>query len=543
MRHIYINGIVYTITQGIHEAFVVEEGKFLYVGDSKTALGYQNETSQIIDLKGKFVTAGFNDSHLHVLYYGSALQTLKLAQHTNSLQEMKQALKAFIDQKELKENEWIRGFGWNQDYFSDEKRFPTRYDLDEISTQYPICLVRACGHICVVNSKALELAGITKYTTQVEGGVFDIDEQGEPLGIFRENALSLIYDKIPQPTRAELKTMLQAACESLNSYGVTSAQTDDFTVFPKVSYEEVIAAYQELEQEGKLSVKIYQQAQLTNQEELAAFLNKGYTTGVGSDYFKIGPLKLLGDGSLGARTAYLSKPYADDPTTQGIPVYTQEQFDQMIGYAHEKGMQVAIHAIGDGIMDMIIKSIEKALQKHPRENHRHGIVHCQITTKELIKKFKELNLCAYIQSIFLDYDINIVEARIGKERVKTTYNFKTLLDQGTNISNGSDCPVELPNVLKGIQCAVTRSTLNGQKGPFLSDQALTIEEALNSYTMMGAYTSFEEHVKGSIEKGKVADFVILDQNPLATDKYSLKDIQVVATYVDGKCVYSKEAEH
>lgn len=539
VRRIYINGVVYTVTQGIEEAFVVERGKFLYVGNSQTALEYQNKESEVIDLEGKFVTAGFNDSHMHVLGYGYALQMVNLAEHTTSLEEMQQAIKRYIYINKLEENEWVRGRGWNHDYFNDTKRFPTRYDLDEISTQYPICMIRACGHACVVNSKALEIAGITKDTLQVEGGAFDVDEQGEPLGIFRESALGLIYDKIPKPSRRELKAMLTSACKNLNSYGVTSAQTDDFIVFPQVSYQEVIKAYEELEAEGKLTVKIYEQAQVTDQKELAEFIGKGYTTGAGTDYFKIGPLKLLGDGSLGARTAYLGTPYADDPATRGIAVYTQEQFDEMIGYAHEKGMQVAIHAIGDGIMERIVKAIEKALIKQPRDNHRHGIVHCQITTPKLIEKMKELDLCAYIQTIFLDYDIHIVEERVGKERAKTTYNFKTLLDQGTIISNGSDCPVELPNVLEGIQCAVTRCTLDGKNGPFLSDQALTVEEAIHSYTIMGAYTSFEENTKGSIEEGKVADFVILEGNPLSSKRETIKDISIGATYVDGKCVYSK----
>ncbi len=537
MRNIFVNGEVYTVNDGMKEAFVEENGRFIYVGNNEGALKFKEEGSIVTDLNGRFVTAGFNDSHMHLVGYGYSLQMIKLGERTSSLKDMKDAIKEYIGSRDLRENEWVRGRGWNHDYFTDENRFPNRYDLDEVSTDYPICIIRTCGHTCVVNSKALELIGITKDTMQVEGGQFDIDENGEPLGIFRENALNMIYDNIPVPSKEEIKDMIREACSSLNSYGLTSVQTDDFIVFPTMDYEVIIEAFKELENEGKLNVKVYEQAQLVNMELLRGFIEKGYNTGVGSDYFKIGPLKLLGDGSLGARTAYLSAPYADDPSTSGISVYTQEQFDEMIGYANANGMQVAVHAIGDQIMVMIVKAIEKALKENPREDHRHGIVHCQITTEELINKFKELDLHAYVQSIFLDYDINIVEDRIGKERAKTTYNFKTLMNNGTKVSNGSDCPVELPNVLNGIQCAVTRMTLDGTKGPFLKEEALSIEEAIQSYTIMAAHGSFEENNKGSIECGKCADFVVLDRNLLTSDAETIKDINVLETYVNGKCVY------
>lgn len=539
MKKIYFNGKVYTVTNGVQEAFVEENGKFIYVGCNEKALEYRDENSEIIDLEGKFVTTGFNDSHMHILGYGHSLQMINLSKSTSSLKVIKNKIKEFIDNKEIKENEWIVGRGWNHDYFSDINRFPNRYDLDEISTTNPICITRACGHICVVNSKALEIAKITKDTQQIEGGVFDIDENNEPVGIFRENALNLIYDKIPSPNKEGIKSMIYEACKNLNKYGITSAHTDDFTAFPNVSYQTIIDAYKELELEKRLNVKIYQQAQLVNKDELEEFIQKGYTTGVGSELFKIGPLKLLGDGSLGARTAYLSSPYSDNTNTCGIAVYTQEQFDDMIEYAHKNNMQVAIHAIGDKIMSMIIESIEKALNKYPKINHRHGIVHCQITTDEILNKFEELNLHAYIQSIFLDYDINIVEDRIGKERAKTTYNFKRMIESGVTVSNGSDCPVELPNVLEGIQCAITRQNLDESKGPFLKEQALSIEEAIRTFTIMGAYASFEENIKGSIEAGKACDFVVLDKDLLNIDNNKIKDVEVISTYIDGKCVYRK----
>ena len=290
MTHIYYNGKVFTGDENLQQAFVVENKKFIYVGNNEEALKYKNKNSKLIDLDEKFVCPGFNDSHMHVLGYGYSLKMINLSRKTSSLEEMKNAIKEYINSNKLRENEWICGRGWNHDYFNDVNRFPTKDDLDEISTEYPICIIRACGHVCVVNSKALELAGINKNTLQIEGGQFDIDENNEPNGIFRENALNLIYNKIPKPDKEDIKNMILKACESLNSYGVTSAQTDDFIVFPGVDYEVIINAYKELANEGKLTVKIYEQAQLAQKEELESFLSKGYTTGVGDDYFKIGPL-------------------------------------------------------------------------------------------------------------------------------------------------------------------------------------------------------------------------------------------------------------
>ena len=538
MINIYYNGKVFTGDDTLQQAFVVKEGKFIYVGNNEDALKYKDENAEIIDLDGKFVCPGFNDSHMHVLGYGYSLKMIELSKNTSSLKEVKDTIQNYIDSNTLRENEWILGRGWNHDYFKDVNSFPTKDDLDNVSKDYPICIIRACGHVCVVNSKALELASINKNTAQIEGGQFDIDKNGEPNGIFRENALNLIYNKIPKPDKEDIKNMILKACKSLNSYGVTSAQTDDFIVFPGLDYEIIIDAYKELTIEEKLTVKIYEQAQLAQKEELENFLAKGYTTGVGDNYFKIGPLKLLGDGSLGARTAYLNEPYSDDDKTSGICTYTQEQFDDMVELAHKNNMQVAIHAIGDKAMDMVVNSIEKALNNYPRNNHRHGVVHCQLTTENLLNRFRDLQLHAYVQSIFLDYDINIVEDRIGPYRSKTSYNFNRLF-KDTTMSNGSDCPVELPNVLNGIYCAVSRKTLTG-KGPFLPNEAMSVKDALLSFTKMGAYASFEEDIKGEIAVDKFADFVILSDNILDIDVDKIKDVKVLNTFIDGKCVYSLE---
>lgn len=544
MKTIYYNGAVYTGEMPLCQAFAVENGMFTFAGTNEQALAglgerekcgsVRNEDIGTVDLQGRFVCAGFNDSHMHLLNYGSSLQMAGLAEHTESIEELTDCLTVFLRERQLPPGAWLKGRGWNQDYFRGEKRFPNRYDLDRVSTEHPICISRACGHICAVNSAALGLAGITRDTEQPEGGRIDVDESGEPLGILRENAMDLIFGRMPAPTVQEIKEMLLAACRALNRYGVTSCQTDDFLALGNVSWREVITAYEELEKEGKLTVRVNEQSQFTSLQGLRQFVEAGYRTGRGTERFRIGPLKMLGDGSLGARTAYLSQPYSDDSSTRGIPVFTREQFREMIGYAHSHGMQAAIHAIGDGILDQILDVYEEVLKDNPRVDHRHGIVHCQITRPDQLEKMGKLKLHAYVQAIFLDYDIHIVEARVGKERAASSYNFKTLVDLGVTVSGGSDCPVELPDVMAGIQCAVTRKTLDGSLGPFLPFQAMTVREAIDSFTKAGAWASFEEEKKGAVRPGMMADFVILERNPFETPVEKLAGIGVSEVFMDGK---------
>lgn len=539
MRAIYINGKVYTGELPLVEAFVQEDGRFLYAGDNGGALGFKAEGTEVVDLAGRFVCAGFNDSHMHLLNFGYSLRAADLSRHTGSLEEVLEEMRRFGEAEKLSDGSWLRGRGWNQDYFEGERRFPNRYDLDRISTARPVCIVRACGHACVVNSRALEMIGVTAGTPQPEGGRFDVDEGGEPLGIFRENAMDLVYNRIPAPGREELKDMIRSACRQLNRYGITSSQTDDLLAFPNVPWQETLAAYRELEEAEELTVRVYEQSQFSSLKELERFVQAGYTTGWGSDRFRIGPLKMLGDGSLGSRTAYLSEPYSDAPDTRGIPIYTRDQFREMIGYAHDHRMQAAIHAIGDGILDDVLAVYREVLERNPRADHRHGVVHCQITRPDQLKAFRELSLNAYVQPIFLDYDIRIVNRRVGEKRALSSYNFKTLLDMGVHVSGGSDCPVELPDVMAGIQCAVTRRTVKDHLGPYLPEQAMTVGEAIDSFTAAGAWASFDEERKGRIRPGMLADFVVLERDLFETAPQELDSVNVLAAFVDGVCVYHR----
>lgn len=512
----------------------VEDGVIFWVGDNAA----EQEWDEKVDLKGRFVTPGFIDSHMHVAEYGKLLKEIPLAHDTDSIKAVCRRVRAYIEENKVPEGTWVCGRGWNQDYFQDERRFINCHDLDQVSKKHPIFLARACGHVAAVNSKAMELAGITRESPQPSDGHYQVDDKGEPLGIFEENAISMVKDAIPSPGVEMVKEYILEAEKSLNSFGVTSVHTDDFLSLSGVGYETILKAYKELEEEGRLTVKIYEQSQFESTEQLKEFIEKGYHTGVGTDYVKVGPLKIIGDGSLGARTAFLREPYRDKTDTRGIPVFTQEQLDEMISYANSHMMQVAVHAIGDGIMERVVLAYEKALRECERNDHRHGIVHCQITTKAILKKIKDLSLHAYIQSIFLDYDSKIVENRIGKERASETYQFKTLMEMGCNVSNGSDSPVETPDVMKGIQCAVTRSSLDNAK-TFLPQQALTVEEALKSYTVMGARAAFEEDKKGMLREGMTADFVVLSQDIRKMPPRQISRAVVEQTYVDGRRVYDR----
>lgn len=537
MRTIYYGGSVYTGSLPLAEAFAVEDGRFIFAGTNREARALAEKGGETVDLNGRFVCAGFNDSHMHLLNYGYALQVADLSSNTGSLAQVLETMRAFLREKRLAPGQWVRGRGWNHDYFTDEPRFPTRLDLDQVSTEHPVCIVRACGHTCVVNTKALEMIGVTADTPQPEGGCFELGEDGKPNGVFRENGMDLVYGKLPRPGTADLKAMLLDAQAHLNSYGVTSCQTDDFTAFANVDWHDIMEAYRQLEAEGKMTVRMAQQAQLTTVKDLEAFLAEGYNTGWGDEWVKVGPLKILGDGSLGARSAYLSRDYADKPGCRGIPIYTQQQFDDLIGCANRSGMQVAVHAIGDGILDRVLSAYKKALAENPRADHRHGVVHCQITRPDQLTDFAALGLHAYIQPIFLDYDIHMVEQRVGPELASTSYAFRTLMDSGVWTSSGTDCPVELPRALACIQCAVTRCTLKDRMGPYLPNEGLTVRQAIDSYTIHSAHATFEEKVKGRIAPGYLADFVVLGESPFEADPYTIGDIPVLATYVGGNCVY------
>jgi len=540
MRSIFYNGAVYTSGGLPADAFAVEDGRFIAVGTESGVLPLAREGDALVDLHGQFVCPGFNDSHMHLLSYGYALGMAQLAPHTDSLARMLAYVRDFAAAHPVRGGQWLLGRGWNQDYFTDVRRMPDRHDLDSVSRDVPVMLTRACGHCCVVNSRVLEIAGITGDTPSPEGGAVGM-EDGLPDGRLYDNAMDLLTPFLPLPGVEELKEMIRRGCAGLNRYGVTSAQSDDYCLFRSLPWETVNRAYRELEESGELTVRVYEQANFTVPEDLSAFMAAGNVTGAGSDLFKIGPLKMLGDGSLGSRTAHLSRPYADAPGTSGFSLFSAEHMDAMVSLAHERGMQIAIHAIGDACLDQVLAAVGRALEAHPRPDHRHGVVHCQISRAEQLRRIAELGLHVYAQSIFLDYDNHMAADRVGPELAATSYCWKTLMDAGVSVSNGSDCPVELPDVMEGMECAVTRTSLDGT-GPYLPEEAFTVAEALDSFTIRGAEASFEEDRKGRIAPGYLADFTVLGADPFAVEPREIHAIPVRETWLGGVRVYAAEGD-
>src|SRR5690554_1312854 len=526
---ILYNGMIYTMDKGIIvEAIKIVDDKIVKLGNSEEILNLKQLNEECIDLAGKTVIPGFNDSHMHLYGFRKILEMVYLMK-VNNIDDIINKIKNYIKNNKINVNQWLQGRGWNQDYFKINKRFPTRDDLDKISKKHPIILSRVCGHIAVVNSKALEVCNISENTLDVEGGNFDIN-----MGIFKENALSLIMDNIPKPSVIDIKNTLIKAMNYANSKGITSIHTDDLSHCGNYKY--MLQAYEELNKENKLTCRIYQQC-LLNKSQLKEFIELGYKTGVGDNYFKIGPLKVLSDGSLGARTAALSKAYSDDKSTSGIMCYSNEELEDIITFAHENDMQIAIHCIGDRSMKIVLDCYEKVIKD--RNYKRHGIIHCQIMDKIILNKFKDIDILAYIQPIFLHYDLHIVENRVGKELAKTSYAFKSMIDKGIHLSLGTDCPVEICDPLVNIYCSVNRKDLQGfPQAGFNPQENLSVHEAIYHYTQESAYASFEENIKGSISEDKLADLVVLTDNIFNISPIYIKDIKVLKTIVGGKVVYS-----
>jgi len=533
MITLYENARVFTGAQDC-DSFVVQDGRFVFAGSVKDAK-HAYPQAKTIDLQGRFVCPGFNDSHMHLLELGGVLTQAQLERSTDSLAHMLHALGTFVEAHP--HESFILGRGWNQDDFTDTNRYPSRDDLDSVCPDRPVLITRACGHVAVANSAALHLCGIDEHAPHVEGGRVVTDADGRPNGVLEENAISLVSVRMPAPDREEIKRRLSLAMAHVNRYGITSVQSDDF-LSTEAPFEEVIAAYRELSKAGMMTVRVYEQCQLTTVEALERFLSLGYRTGWGDDWFRLGPLKIISDGSLGSHTALLRAPYSDVQTTCGIATHSQQELNALVLTAHRAGMQIAAHAIGDAAADLVLDAVERAQALHPRSDARHGIVHAQILTSNQAARMRQLGMHAYIQPIFLDYDTTIVYSRLGL-RANDAYPAASLLACGVTLSSGSDCPVEPPDVLRGIQCAVTRmSVTRSLDKPYLPDEALSLRDALLSFTAFSAYASFEEHIKGRIAPGYMADFTVLAENPFICSFTQLHSIPVSQTVTGGKTVYT-----
>lgn len=497
------------------EALAIKNGKIVAVGSNKEICRYVNDRTRIVDAEGKTVVPGFVDCHVHMTGFGWHLQSLDL-RNIKSIAELQQQLQEYAGK--YADKRWILGGRWDHEKFS-EKRLPTRWDLDEAVSDKPVFLMRVCGHLGVANSKALQLANIT-HKTNVKSGKIDIDAKGEPNGILRENALELMSKAIPKPSTKELEKACILACEKAVEAGLTE-------VHWIVDSADEIHVLQKLWLDGKLPLRVYLGVTVDLLEEI---VNLGFCTGFGNSMLKLGFIKIFADGSLGAHTAALNEPYFENPETSGILIHTQRKLNRLVLKAHKAGLQVGVHAIGDKAIESTLKAIANALKQNPRENHRHRIEHCSVLNGKLVRQIKRLNLVVSVQPHFVVSDFWLHE-RLGKDRARLAYAFKTLVDAGIVVVSGSDCPVEPINPLLGIWAAVARKN---------SDERLTLEEALRSYTLDAAYASFDENRKGSVEVGKFADLTILSDDLFSISLEKIKDVSVEMTIVDGKIVYAKQ---
>jgi len=514
-----INGNIITMapSRPRANAVAIRDSKIVAVGTTTHVKQWIGKDTKIIDLRRKTVVPGLIDTHAHMAGFGRSFSWINL-RGVRSIKEMKRQLQERVQQ--TPKGKWILGRGWDQDRFK-ERRYPTRWDLDEVSPFNPVVFNRVCGHICVANSKAFELAKITKESLPPPSGQIDRDPKtGEPTGILREAATDLVWSILPEPSEEELTKACGLACEKAAEAGLTSVH---WFVYKPIE----IRILQRLREQGKLPLRVYIVIPI---EFLRCLEDSGVCTGFGDHTLRIGGVKILADGSLGARTAALNEPYNDEPSTKGILCYSQKELYEMVMKAQKVGFQVCVHAIGDRAMSTVLNAFEKALKDFHKKVLRHRVEHASVLNKQLIEHLKKLGLIACVQPHFVESDF-WVEARLGPVRARWTYPFKTLMESGVLIAGGSDCPVEPISPLLGVYALVARESF--------PEERVSVEEALKIYTVNAAYASFEEDVKGSIEKGKLADFTVLSHNPFTVKHERVKDIKVEMTIVGGRIVYSR----
>ncbi|MEA2090523.1 MAG: amidohydrolase [Thermoproteota archaeon] len=499
------------------QAIAIQKNKIMKVGTNTQIETYIQKNTKTIDLKGKCVIPGLTDAHIHIAGFGRSLVTVDL-RNVKSIKEIQQRIQQGA--QKTPKGKWVLGRGWDQEKLI-EKRYPTRHDLDQATPNHPVLITRVCGHLAVVNTKALENAGITKKTKPPKGGKIEKNPKtGEPTGILRENAMDLIWKTMPEFSEEELREACLLACQKAVESGLTS-------VHWIIRSPKEIRVIQELRKQNKLPLRVYV---LIPVKYLDQLIQLGLRTGFGDEKVRIGSIKILVDGSLGARTAALHQPYQDKPSTKGVLLYGERELNDLVMKANKAGFQLAIHAIGDRAVDLTLDALEKALEKSPRKNHRHRIEHASVLNEKLIQRMKRLGVIASVQPSFVVSDFWVVN-RVGTQRGRWVYAFKSLVKNGVLVCAGSDCPVESVNPLLGVCAAVARESF--------PEERVGAEEALRWYTVNAAFASFEENVKGSIEEGKLADFVVLSGDPCGVAAEKIGEIRVEMTVVDGQVVYCR----
>lgn len=531
---LYINGTIYTVDESFSTAtaMAVKGDRILYVGDQAGAQAYLGADTEIADLEGRTVLPGLIEGHMHINNLGE--NQMKIDAYWKS----KEAILELVRQEAEKAapGQWIQGSGW-LDTLWDEPGFPSKEELDAVAPDNPVILIRSDNHMCWVNSKALELAGITEDTPDPQGGKILKTDSGEVLGCLSDTAINLVRSLVPSYTVEQQQQALLLAQDHLFSYGFTSAVNAGTSV-------QGLENFKALYESGEMKLRTYPMimigADLTTAE--ADYLRSNAPTGeLYDNHMLVRGVKIVGDGSLGSRSAAMLEAYSDDPTAYGELRLTDEQMYEAVKLAYDNGYQTGVHAIGDGANHQVLDTYERVMKENPRADARMRIEHFQILTADDIDRAMSLGVVPTMQFTHATSDSNMAEDRIGSERIKTAYAWRTVVDKGSVIVGGSDAPVEKVNPYHGLYAGVTRMTRAGEpEGGWYAEQKVTREEALRAFTIWAAYGQFEEDLKGSLEPGKLADFIVIDRDYMTCPEADIKDIQVLETYVGNELVYQKD---
>ncbi len=505
------------------EAMAVSGDTIVAIGSIREVMKYKSGADTVIDLGGRFVAPGFIDSHLHLLQGGSNLASVQL-RDASTPEEFIKRIKEYA--ATLKPGTWILGGDWDG---MDWESLPQKGWIDSVTPDNPVFVSRLDGHMALANSLAMKLAGVDRRVKDVSGGTITRDGSGEPTGIFKDNAMDLISVKIPEQSEEEVDRAIVAAMHYLASNGVTSAHAVDAAAYSD--------ALERVRARGEQITRLYYLQTISRWKDMKEQVERD---GRGDRWISTGGVKGFVDGSLGSHTAAFLEPYTDLQTDTGLFVNSEEDLFNWILESDKAGLQVVIHAIGDEAINFLLNAYEKVAAENGERDRRFRIEHSQHITPSDIERYAKLNVIASMQPYHAIDDGRWAEEYIGPERVKTTYAFRSLLDSGATLAFGSDWFVAPATPLEGIYGAVTRRTLDG-KNPegWVPEQKITVEEALKAYTINAAYASFEEDIKGTLEPGKLADFVVLDRDITTIDPVEIWDVKAQQTWVGGKKVFDR----
>ena len=511
------------------QALLVDQGKVVATG-STAELTARAGGAQVIDGHGRTLLPGLIDAHGHVLELGYARNSVDLS-GTRSLDEALATVKAYAQAHP--DAKWIRGGGWNQVIWK-LGRFPTAKELDSVVSDRPVWLSRIDGHAAWANSAAIELAGVTRATSDPSGGRIERDAEGNPTGVFVDGATELVDAKVPALTAPEKAAALDTALAEMASVGLTGVSDAGIDL-------DNYRLYRQYADARKLTARIYAMIRDTG-ESFDAISKNGPLIGYGNDFLTVRAVKLFADGALGSRGAAMLKPYADDPHNSGLLFMSPAAMTAKIEKAFDKGYQVGIHAIGDRANREVLDSFAAAYKTRPAAIAlRNRVEHAQIVSLQDIPRFVPLQLIASMQPTHATSDMNMAEDRIGHERIKGAYAWQRFLKQGTVIAAGSDFPVESPNPFYGLYSAVTREDHQGQPpGGWYPQQDLSLTQALRAFTLDAAYAEHAENTLGTLEPGKWADFILVDHDIFKDPPSRLWNTRVLETWVGGKRVYARE---